>query len=80
MYVHAYQSYLWNAIVSERIRMFGAKKPVVGDLVYASSGDPKGTFNDDAGEREDGDDTGAGDDEETEGRLIICKLRSSLTV
>lgn len=34
MYVHSYQSYVWNSIVSERIRMFGAEKPAIGDLVF----------------------------------------------
>lgn len=34
MYVHAYQSYVWNAIVSERIRTYGADKPIVGDLIF----------------------------------------------
>lgn len=34
MYIHAYQSYVWNAIVSERVKMHGADKPVVGDLVF----------------------------------------------
>lgn len=33
MYIHAYQSYVWNLMVSRRIKEFG-KKPIVGDLVY----------------------------------------------
>jgi tRNA(Glu) U13 pseudouridine synthase TruD len=34
MYIHSYQSYIWNAIVSQRVRTYGASKPVVGDLVF----------------------------------------------
>ena len=35
MYTHAYQSYVWNTVVSERIRRFGSTSPMVGDLVFA---------------------------------------------
>lgn len=33
MYIHAYQSFVWNHMVSRRIKEFG-RNPIVGDLVY----------------------------------------------
>lgn len=33
MYVHAYQSFVWNHIVSRRIKQFGTDV-IIGDLVY----------------------------------------------
>ena len=33
MYVHAYQSYLWNAATSERCLKHGTQKVIEGDLV-----------------------------------------------
>lgn len=39
MYIHAYQSYVWNAIVSERIHTYGSDRPIVGDLVFEMSKD-----------------------------------------
>ena len=36
LYVHAYQSYLWNSTVSFRLQEYGFH-PAVGDLVYRDS-------------------------------------------
>ena len=33
MYVHAYQSYVWNSVVSRRVREFGLV-PRAGDLAF----------------------------------------------
>ncbi|KAF7391993.1 hypothetical protein HZH68_011536 [Vespula germanica] len=36
IYIHAYQSFIWNHMVSKRIKEFGTH-PIVGDLVYQNS-------------------------------------------
>lgn len=40
MYLHAYQSYIWNKMTSKRVELFGFK-PVLGDLVRRNHSDKK---------------------------------------
>ncbi|KAJ4761864.1 Pseudouridylate synthase 7-like protein [Rhynchospora pubera] len=41
MYVHSYQSYLWNHAVSLRVQKYGISQVVVGDLVYCKDSLPE---------------------------------------
>lgn len=39
--MHAYQSYIWNLVASERIKL-SRTSALVGDLVFADGGDDDG--------------------------------------
>ena len=40
MYVHSYQSLVWNRVTTERIREHGLK-PIPGDLVLGNGNEPQ---------------------------------------
>lgn len=42
LYSHAYQSYIWNRVISERARLFGNDKPLVGDIVLVENSKSSG--------------------------------------
>ena len=41
MYVHSYQSYVWNKMVSFRFQLTEDFKPIPGDLVYKNVAENK---------------------------------------
>lgn len=56
LYLHAYQSYLWNVAVTRRLRDLGDRAPVVGDLVLANPGELTSLSGEAEAEAEDGAD------------------------
>ncbi|KAK9512607.1 hypothetical protein O3M35_000996 [Rhynocoris fuscipes] len=63
LYVHAYQSLIWNKVVSKRIKEFGLKT-LPGDLMYDGDEDIEAVKNDgDDVDKEDNDDNEDKDDE-----------------
>lgn len=44
LYSHAYQSYIWNRVVSERVLRFGSKSPLVGDIVLVDNDKKKSNW------------------------------------
>uniref|UniRef100_A0A0B7AA66 TRUD domain-containing protein n=1 Tax=Arion vulgaris TaxID=1028688 RepID=A0A0B7AA66_9EUPU len=43
LYIHSYQAFVWNQMVSKRLKVFGFQ-PIVGDLVLKDGSDSSGWF------------------------------------
>jgi len=54
MYVHSYQSYLWNHAASMRVEKYGISQVVEGDLVYNKESPPEESTSVDIAETDDG--------------------------
>lgn len=52
MYVHSYQSYLWNHAASKRVQKYGNSQVVLGDLVYCKNNNSQWVTGGFASERE----------------------------
>ncbi|KAL0112675.1 hypothetical protein PUN28_012147 [Cardiocondyla obscurior] len=65
IYIHAYQSFVWNQVVSKRMKEFGTDV-VVGDLVYDKQNCQKDEDNEFADYLNDIDDTDDGNDNNEE--------------
>ncbi|KAL8463225.1 hypothetical protein ACS0TY_034026 [Phlomoides rotata] len=62
MYVHSYQSYLWNHAASMRVQKYGYNQVVVGDLVYCKEQETDKEMTSSLLEFEDGSDNVISDD------------------
>ncbi|CAK9798539.1 Pseudouridylate synthase 7 homolog [Anthophora plagiata] len=77
MYIHAYQSFVWNHMVSRRISEFGTE-PIVGDLVYEN--DIRNNDNEDDIGNGNENDVVTEDTTDTNGKIIKLENETSTDV
>uniref|UniRef100_A0ACD5T8N9 Uncharacterized protein n=1 Tax=Avena sativa TaxID=4498 RepID=A0ACD5T8N9_AVESA len=54
MYVHSYQSYLWNHAASMRVEKYGISQVIEGDLIYSKESHPEEAISVGTSEADDG--------------------------